>query len=71
MTSRIISPEQEKGMIKQLKELGGVVRRDNIGVVVTTPNSKREVFRSMDTGAGHRLARWPDGLFDETNGETQ
>lgn len=71
MTSRIISPEQEKGMIKQLKELGGVVRRDNIGVVVTAPNSKREVFRSMDTGAGHRLARWPDGLFDETEGSTQ
>lgn len=71
MTSRIISPEQEKGMIKQLKDLGAVVQRDNIGVVVTTPNSKREVFRSMDTGAGHRLARWPDGLFDEIDGSTQ
>ena len=71
MTSRIISPDQEKGMIKQLKELGAEVRRDDIGVVVTAPKSGREVFRSMDTGAGHKLARWPDGLFDETDGSTQ
>ena len=65
MTSRIISTQQEKGMIKQLKELGAVVRRDDIGVVVTAPKSGREVFRSMKTDAGNRLARWPDGLFDE------
>ena len=65
MTSRIISPQQEKGMIKQLKDLGGKVRRDDIGVVVTAPKSGKEVFRSMKTGAGNRLARWPDGLFDE------
>ena len=65
MTSRIISPQQEKGMIKQLKELGGEVRRDDIGVVVTAPKSGKEVFRSMGTLSGNRLARWPDGLFDE------
>ena len=65
MTTRIISKAQADDMAEQLASLGGIVTRSETGVYVTTPKSKREVFRAMIGTAGDMLARWPNGLFDE------
>ena len=68
MTTRIISKAQADKMVDQLARMGGIVTRSETGVYVTTPKSKREVFRAMIGTAGDMLARWPDDLFDENQG---
>ncbi len=65
MTTRIVSATTALNMSQQLVDLGGKREISETGIVVKAPNGK-EAFRAMHGTSGGMLARWPEGLFDET-----
>ena len=65
MTTRVITKAQARDMARQLEQLGGIVETSDTGIVVKTPTGAT-AFRAMIGTGGTMLARWPDGLFDET-----